>query len=190
METSLQQQFPGKAISNGVIGMTLLIATEIMLFAGLISAYLVNKAGANWPPANQPRLPVEVTAVNTVLLMASAFTIYWFGKKYTEKGGNRLLVATILLGMSFVSIQGIEWVKLIDFGLTAKSSLYGAFFYTLIGFHGVHVCAGLLILLYLLFSIRKINNAQHSREVISTCSLFWYFVVGIWPVLYILVYLA
>ena len=130
MEISIQPAKTRKVISDGAIGMSLLIATELMFFAGLISAYLVNKAGASWPPYGQPRLPIEITAVNTLILLFSSITLFLFRKKYEKGNKKKLLIVTILLGLAFVTIQGIEWVKLLQFGLTTTSSLYGAFFYT------------------------------------------------------------
>ncbi|MBI4932083.1 MAG: heme-copper oxidase subunit III [Bacteroidetes bacterium] len=180
----------GALISDGAIGMSLLIATELMFFAGLISAYLVNKAGASWPPYGQPRLPIEITAMNTFILLLSSVTLYFFRKKYAEGNEKKLLIVTLLLGFAFVTIQGIEWVKLLQFGLTTTSSLYGAFFYTLIGAHGFHVIVGLCILLYILLSVNKKSPNEKLLNRISACSMYWYFVVGIWPVLYILVYLS
>lgn len=189
MEIAIHPPVVRKVISNGVIGMSLLIATELMFFAGLISAYLVNKAGASWPPVGQPRLPVEITAVNTLILLFSSIALYLFKKKYEEANKKKLLLVTMLLGVAFIIIQGIEWTKLLQFGLTTTSSLYGTFFYTLIGTHGFHVIVGLLILLYLLLSINKKSPAKKVLDKISVCSMYWYFVVGIWPILYWLVYL-
>jgi heme/copper-type cytochrome/quinol oxidase subunit 3 len=95
----------------------------------------------------------------------------------------------MLLGIIFVSIQGVEWAKLIGFGLTTSSSLYGAFFYTIIGMHAFHVIVGITILFYL-YSKLKSKRTTDVQNKISICSLYWYFVVGIWPVLYALVYLS
>jgi heme/copper-type cytochrome/quinol oxidase subunit 3 len=185
-----------KIVSDGVIGMLLVLITETMFFAGLISAYIVNRAGATaWPPPDQPRLPIEVTAVNTVVLLASALTIFLFGRKVKRSnevvtGSKSFLITTIILGATFLTVQGTEWVKLIRFGLTTHSSLYGAFFYTLIGIHGAHVLVGLTILLYLLFKLKSNDAIKDSRNRIAVCSMYWYFVVAIWPVLYQLVYLS
>lgn len=189
MEIAIHPPVVRKVFSDGVIGMSLLIATELMFFAGLISAYLVNKAGASWPPVGQPRLPIEMTAVNTIILLFSSVTLHLFKKKYAKANEKKLLLVTMLLGLAFVAIQGMEWVKLLQFGLTTTSSLYGAFFYTLIGAHGFHVIVGLLILLYLLVSVNKKTQNEKIVNRISACSMYWYFVVGIWPILYILVYL-
>lgn len=184
-----------KIVSNGVLGMLLVLTTEAMFFAGLISAYIVNRAGAAvWPPPDQPRLPIEITAVNTLVLLASGVAIYLFGRKFrsAEIAGNGktgLLITTLILGTTFLAIQGTEWVKLIGYGLTTHSGIYGAFFYTLIGMHGFHVLVGLTILLYLFFKLRKEEDKQTAKNLITIASMYWYFVVAIWPILYILVYL-
>ncbi|HXB13405.1 MAG TPA: heme-copper oxidase subunit III [Bacteroidia bacterium] len=180
-----------KVVSDGVIGMIFVLATEAMFFSGLISAFVINRAGAMvWPPADQPRLPIEVTAVNTLVLLASAVTLFLFGRQVkNNKKSNALLITTIILGLTFLTVQGTEWVKLIGYGLTAHSSLFGAFFYTLIGVHGLHVIAGLLVLFYLAASLTKTISLEALRNKVAACSMYWYFVVAVWPVLYILVYL-
>ncbi len=183
-------------IPNAVLGMVFLLVTELMFFGGLISAFIVNKAGWEWPPAGQPRLPVEVTAVNTLVLLCSAVTIYLATRSFSrsENGDVRKikkwLVWTMVLGLVFVTAQGVEWVRLLGFGLTTTSSMYGAFFYTLIGAHGLHVLAGLSILLYLWFYLEKQKTLEAKKNTLKACSLYWYFVVGIWPVLSVLVYLT
>ncbi len=190
----------GVGISNGVLGMVFLLVTELMFFGGLVSAFIVNKAGWDWPPVGQPRLPVEVTAVNTFILIFSAITIYLVTRNFHHSGAEhskgdsrkvkKMLIWTMAFGIIFVVVQGVEWVRLLGFGLTTTSSLYGAFFYTIIGAHGLHVLAGLSILIYLWFYLKKPNSFEAKRETSSACSLYWYFVVGIWPVLYVLVYLT
>ena len=195
METTLNQPAaPAKRIaSDGVIGMIFLLATEGMFFAGLISAFVVHRASEKvWPPVGQPRLPVEVTAVNTLVLLASAFTIFLFGRMLKNAAGKaslkKILLLTILLGGTFVVVQGSEWVRLLQFGLTTSSSLYGSFFYLLVGAHAVHVVAGLLILLYLLRKTVTEKSTEVLRNKATVCSMYWYFVVLVWPVLYLLVY--
>lgn len=175
--------------------MIFLLATEAMFFAGLISAYIVNRSSAVvWLTYGQPRLPIEITAFNTVILISSAISIFIFSRKYVTnyyllKGSRKLLGITILLGGIFIAIQGSEWIKLINYGLTTTSSLYGAFFYLIIGAHAVHAIAGLLILIYLYFTLNSARPLNFLKDKITICSMYWYFVVGIWPLLYTLVYL-
>jgi len=200
---AISQPHERKAVPDGVLAMLFLLVTEAMLYAGLISAYIVNKAGATvWPPADQPRLPVEVTGVNTLILLSSAVVLYLFTRRVNkvsaiDSKSTNLLLVTIMLGGTFLAIQGTEWARLIGYGLTTHSSIYGAFFYTLIGAHGLHVLVGLCILFYLYFAVKKVrlndmagqaSSFAIAKNKISACILYWYFVVAIWPILYRLVY--
>lgn len=183
-----------KAVPNGVLAMIFLLFSEAMLFAGLISAYIVNRAGARmWPPPDQPRLPIEVTGANTVILLFSAVILFLFTRRINKTSlidskATNLLLVTMMLGIIFLAVQGTEWARLIGYGLTTHSSIYGAFFYTLIGVHGFHVLVGLSILIYLYFAIRRASSFESAKNKIATCILYWYFVVAIWPILYGLVY--
>ena len=101
----------------------------------------------------------------------------------------RWLGCTAGLGAIFLMLQGVEWLRLIHFGLTVSSSVYGGLFYTLIGFHGLHVFGGLIWLLAVLAVARRGRFSKERHVGLQTCAMFWSFVVGLWPVLYGLVYL-
>ena len=179
-------------ISSGVLGMLIFMVTEAMFFAGLISAYVVIKAGIEeWPPWGQPRLPVVATAFNTVVLLASGFIMAHSRtcfKKNELALGRRWLGISILLGAFFLVFQGYEWIQLLKFGFTLSSSVYGGLFYLLIGAHGFHVMGALAILIYAWYRIKTQGNPI-TPEGLFPFQLLWYFVVCVWPVLYILVYL-
>jgi len=174
-------------------GMILIIVVEAMTFGGLISAFLSIKVSLPiWPPLDQPRYPVEATAINTAILLASGLTLFLFRRLYRKEDSTSakltlLLVATALLGVLFVGLQGVEWIRLIDFGLTVTSSSYGSIFYLLIGFHGLHVLCGVLCLGVVTWMAvaRKFPRRMASLEAVG---IFWYFVVLVWPVLYGVVY--
>ena len=194
-ETALsgQPRVISPPISSGVLGMLIFMVTEAMFFAGLISAYVVIKAGVEeWPPWGQPRLPVVATAFNTILLLASGF-IMAHSRAYFKKNeltlGRRWLGISILLGAFFLVFQGYEWIQLLRFGFTLSSSVYGGLFYLLIGAHGFHVMAALAILIYVWYRIKTPGNPI-TPEGLFPFQLLWYFVVCVWPVLYILVYLS
>jgi Heme/copper-type cytochrome/quinol oxidase, subunit 3 len=92
-------------VSSGVIGMLIFMVTEAMFFAGLISAYMVIRSGIEeWPPWGQPRLPVETTAFNTLVLLLSGLTM-GFSRNLLQKQkfqeGRRLLGISLLLGTFF-----------------------------------------------------------------------------------------
>ena len=180
-------------ISSGVLGMLIFMVTEAMFFAGLISAYVVIKAGIEeWPPWGQPRLPVVATAFNTVVLLASGFIMAHSRacfKKNELALGRRWLGISILLGAFFLVFQGYEWIQLLKFGFTLSSSVYGGLFYLLIGAHGFHVMGALAILIYAWYRTKTLGNPM-TPEGLFPFQLLWYFVVCVWPVLYVLVYLS
>ena len=180
-------------ISSGVIGMLIFMVTEAMFFAGLISAYMVIRAGIEeWPPWGQPRLPVLATAFNTIVLLASGFIMAHSRacfKKNEFAMGRRWLGISILLGTFFLVFQGHEWIQLLKFGFTLSSSVYGGLFYLLIGAHGIHVMAALAILIYVWYRMKSPGNLI-TPEGLFPFQLLWYFVVCVWPILYVLVYLS
>jgi heme/copper-type cytochrome/quinol oxidase subunit 3 len=175
--------------NNAIIGMAFWLIAEGMFFCGLISAYLVARAhsAAMWPPADQPRLPVAQTAVNSLFLLASAATMAAAWRAGGAAGRVRALAWTGTLGLLFVLLQGREWARLLAFGLTTRSSLYGAFFYTLIGIHGAHVAAGIVFLA--LAATRQREAGAVGESWLAATGAYWMFVVAVWPVLYGLVYL-
>ena len=194
-EVSLTKQ-PKRAkppVSSGVIGMLIFMVTEAMFFAALISAYLVIRSGIEeWPPWGQPRLPIETTAFNTLVLLLSGLTM-GFSRNLLQKQkfqeGRRLLGISILLGTFFMVAQGYEWVQLVNFGMTVSSSVYGGLFYLIIGAHGFHVVGVLAVLIHAWNRLGASNNSINVEGLLPL-QLLWYFVVCVWPVLYVLVYLT
>jgi len=182
------------AIPSGVLGMLLFVIAEVMFFAGLISAYLIVRAsvrGGVWPPPNQPRLPIEETGLNTVVLLVSGVLLVLAERAMRTKGQELrvkpLLVGTLATGLFFVAFQGVEWVGLIEQGLTLTSSAHGSFFYMIIGTHALHAIGALIGLGVIL--VKQLRKTLHLREL-QAALVFWMFVVGIWPILYFLVYLS
>ncbi|MDZ7345082.1 MAG: heme-copper oxidase subunit III [candidate division KSB1 bacterium] len=180
-------------IDRAFLGLLIFLGAETMFFAGLISAFIILRAGSTgWPPLDQPRLPVAVTGVNTLFLLLSAVTMYR-AVKAIRAGSQTMLTlwlsATALLGIIFLGVQGFEWVRLVQFGLTFNSSIYGGTFYTLIGCHGLHVFAAVIALLFVLGRATKRRYTAQHHTGVELCRMYWFFVVGIWPLLYFLVYL-
>jgi heme/copper-type cytochrome/quinol oxidase subunit 3 len=135
---------------------------------------------------------VIVTGINTAILLASALTMR-LAVHAARRGDRakllRFIGVTALLGAIFLSVQGFEWLELIHFGLTVSSSVYGGLFYTLIGFHAAHVL-GALVWLGVVFRLARNGRYSKANHVgLRTCAMYWTFVVGLWPILYGLVYL-
>ena len=174
---------------NAVIGTLIFVVTELMLFAGFVSAFTITRAAYNtWPPIGQPRLPAGETLFNTAALLASGVVLFFANRAFQRKAANtgRLLLTALLLGAFFVVFQGVEWVQLIRQGLTLTSSNHGGFFYMIIGTHALHA-VGAIIALGLAYLKFRRGKLEHSTLLAT--AVFWYFVVGVWPVLYLRVYL-
>jgi cytochrome c oxidase subunit 3 len=171
------------------MGVLIFVGTEIMLFAGFVSAFTIIRASAVlWPPPGQPRLPIAETAFNTLLLLASGVSLLLTRRRFAAgPAAMRLpLLGAIGLGASFVVLQGREWVGLIAQGLTLTSSALGSFFYLIVGMHALHAVAALAVLVY---AWRRLERGWLPQSTLAAAEVFWYFVVGVWPILYWRVYL-
>lgn len=181
-------------VSNARLGMLVFLAFEAMLFAGLIGAFLVYRLGSQvWPPLGQPRLPLLVTWANTATLLLSGYTMRAALRAIRvgdREGVTTGLSRTALLGTIFLVVQGSEWVRLIRHGLTLSAGIYGATFYTVIGCHGVHVLGAVIWMLIARCGSSGDQLLARRHVGVELCGMYWYFVVGLWPVLFTLVYLS
>jgi cytochrome c oxidase subunit III len=180
-------------LDNVRLAMLFLICGEIMFFGGLVSAFLILRtSSALWPPPFQPRLPVGVTGVNTLVLLASSVVMVTALRAF-RRGDGRGLVRRLLLvaalGAAFLLVQGYEWLRLVQFGLTVSSSAYGSTFYTLIGAHALHVVTALVWLAVTLRLAVRDRLAEGRTGTLRACAIYWHFVVALWPILYVTVYL-
>jgi heme/copper-type cytochrome/quinol oxidase subunit 3 len=180
-----------RLLPDAVLGTVMVVLVEAMLFAGFISAFTILKASylpGQWPPPDQPRLPIEATAVNSLVLLASGVVLWHAGRVFEldRARAGRWLVGALLLGSVFVGVQGVEWVRLVAEGLTLRSSTFGAFFYVIVGAHALHAIPALIVLARQAWLHR---SGRLTAEGFAASRLFWYFVVLVWPVLYWQVYL-
>lgn len=189
----------GAGISQGMLAMILFIGSEAMLFASFFAAYFMvryNIAENDWPPikdiATGERFepPVLITAVNTSFLVFSSFTV-WYAehrlKHGDRKGLERGLLVTMLLGFTFLLVQINEYIHL---GFTPQDQAFGAAFYTLTGFHGLHVFVGLVLLLICYLRIKRAHDFTPTWATpLAAASLYWHFVDVVWVFLFVVVYL-
>lgn len=172
---------------NATLGTALFVFTEVMLFAGFISAYGIVRDTAlpgQWPPPGQPRLPFERTAVNTLALLASGVALHVAGRRFRGPAPERAgswTAAALALGAFFVLAQGAEWLALLRQGFTLSSSQLGSFFYTIVGAHALHALAAIVALA---LAWRSMRAGRLTPARFAAVRLFWYFVVLVWPVLY------
>lgn len=170
--------------------MLVFIGAELMFFAGLISAFTISRAGARpgmWSVPSQPLLPAAATLINTAALMLSGLLMFLAGRQFARRSpsASRTLLASWALGAAFVLLQGREWVGLLARGLTLTSSPLGAFFYLIVGAHGLHAVGALL---GVGIAWRRMATGRLTPGFFLGAQTFWFFVVGLWPVIYGRVY--
>ncbi len=179
-------------IDPNKLGMILFLIGEVVFFGSFIFAYgyFRGRQGETGPTADV--LNVPLTALFTVLLLSSSFTV-WLAER-NQRAGTRAgvalwLFATIALGAAFLGGQAFEWNELFNVGITISTGLFGTTFFTLTGFHGFHVLGGLVLLLILLCSsLAGWLPARHS-SALETVSLYWHFVDVVWIAVFSIIYL-
>ena len=179
-------------------GMITFLASEAMLFAGLISAYLISwiSAGSHYRPEwiqhheEYYTWPIVLTGFNTILLVSSSFTLLW-AEKEVLKGKSTVpgLLLTTILGAVFVSIQAHEWLELKHASLWWNTGgTYTSNFFTLTGFHGLHVCIGVVLLFSSLLGALLGKFTPHRHTLLTCSSLYWHFVDVVWLIVFTIMY--
>ncbi len=179
-------------MANNRMMVKFFIASESIFFLMLILAYVNFHKSVTTGPTAANSLDPYVTGVFSVFLLASSFTVWLAGKSLRNKNhaGLKLwLFVTIILGAVFIFGQGLEWSGLFGRGITISSNVFGSTFFTLTGFHGFHVCVGLLMLLILLGLSLAGDFKGPKSDAVECVSLYWHFVDGVWIVVFSVVYL-
>lgn len=171
----------------------LFLASEATFFVFLIIAYgLFNYSLTQGPTAANSLHPLR-SGTYTIALLASSFTL-WAGTRSLQKKELRRfkqwLVITILLGAVFIFGQTSEYLELLRNNVTISRNLFGTTFFTLTGFHGIHVIVG-LILLAILFGLAFTLDFETPRQIAAaeSISYYWHFVDAVWVVIFSMIYL-
>jgi heme/copper-type cytochrome/quinol oxidase subunit 3 len=182
----------GPPVHRGKFAVWLFLATEVMFFTGLIGTYIVLRMGSSTWPDPADRLAVNITALNTFLLICSSATMV----KAVERSMNgdkrgliAWLAATVVIGASFVSIQAYEYGVLIHDGNTPDVDIFWSTFYAMTGFHGLHVTVGVLWNLVILLAAMFDKIPQQKYMRVELAGLYWHFVDLVWVLLFTIVYL-
>ncbi len=184
-----RHEFAGKVI----FGVLIFVVSELIMFVSLVLAFWFTRMNfPQWPPPGQPRLPALLTGMNTLILAASGIAMWVAYKRFVQDrhiSFSRWLLVAAILGTLFLTLQGAEWIRLMQHGLTLSENVYGATFYIIIGFHGIHAFAALILIYHLLLSYKMARPRSLSYTRLLACQIFWYFVVIVWPPLYVVMYL-
>ena len=186
-------------ISNPILGMILFITSEVMFFAGLFAAYFsIRNAALEWPPLNaetgEPfRLEIlPLVGPATILLIVSSVTCQmavWGIRRNDRTAFLRNIAVTFVLGVVFLFMQVADYALLASEGVTLGSGVFGTTYYTLTGFHGAHVFAGVVMLGVVLYRGMAGQFSGRHHDAVEATSLYWHFVDVVWILLFATLYI-
>jgi heme/copper-type cytochrome/quinol oxidase subunit 3 len=177
-------------VTAGKVGVWWFLASEIMMFGGLITSYIVFRLGGpGWAEASH-HLSMTLAATNTLVLLTSSYTIVQ-AFVAAERGGTpalrMYLGLTILGGLIFLGIKAVEYTTEIRAGFTPDAGIFWSFYYTMTGLHALHVLGGVAVNAVVLATEGTGGKNPHRVEL---AGLYWHFVDVVWIFLFPLLYLV
>jgi cytochrome c oxidase subunit 3 len=179
----------GQHGGHNLTGFLIFLCSESVIFLAFFAGYITYKLSSPaWLPPGFERLPVREPLVNTIVLVSSSLVI-WLAERALRR--DRLWafrgwwLLTMAMGTVFLVGQAREWIEL---PLSLGSGVYGASFFLLTGFHGLHVITGVLLMALMLARSFRPGNYDGGDAGVVSVSLFWHFVDVIWIVLFLLLY--
>ena len=183
----------GTGLSDNKLLMWVFLGSECLLFGGLISTYLIYRSRFAAGPAPGDIFDIPFTSVSSFVLLMSSLTMV-LALSALQRGdirNNRLwLLTTALLGSLFVGGQVYEFTTFLREGLGYTTSPFSSAFFTLTGFHGVHVSVGIVMLMSLYVSSLRGNLRRESAETVEIVGLYWHFVDVVWILIFTVIYLV
>lgn len=191
----IDEPHPMTGLLNSKLGVWLFLASEVMLFGGLFSAYILLRVGSPTWPHGAEILDVPLATVNTLVLITSSVTVVmaWASLMLDRFGRFRFYMSlTILLACCFLGIKFVEYHTKFHHHLYPSTNNFLGIYFTLTGLHGLHVIGGIIVNTYLLFFGTKMWLARPKQFIgrVEAAGLYWHFVDIIWiflfPTLYLL----
>ncbi|MBI3456337.1 MAG: cytochrome c oxidase subunit 3 [Candidatus Rokubacteria bacterium] len=183
--------------SWGKLGMWIFLAGDAVGFGVLLGSYgAVRASSGDWPNPAQ-RLGITLTAGMTFLLICSSVTMVKALesiRRGDRPGVKRFLLMTIAGGLLFLGLQAYEWTHLIESGLRIfgnpwGATLFGASFFMITGFHGLHVTGGVVYLSVILAATSRFRDTHYNYMISEIAGLYWHFVDLVWIMVFTFVYL-
>ncbi len=188
------RRFVGRELTReplGKVGVWWFLASEIMVFGGLMGAYILSRIAAGGWAAERAHVNTTIAVINTLVLLTSSLTVveaHGAAEADRRERARRMLLCTVLLGCTFLGIKSFEYSRELAHGLTPASGLFWSFYDTMTGLHGLHVLVGVIINFTLYVGLGRHWEALHHR--LEYAGLYWHFVDVVWIFLFPLLYLA
>jgi heme/copper-type cytochrome/quinol oxidase subunit 3 len=175
-------------VDNVTLGMWLFIASEVMLFGALFSAYaLLRMAAPDWP-SGRDVLNVPLGAANTAVLL-TVTALAWRARSAAPATAQRLIAAATVCAIVFLGFKAVEYRGEIVAGLVPSASTFLAIYFTLTGLHALHVAAGIIANGWALAGAARVGEEMMAGRR-RALSLYWVFVDIVWLIILLLLYLS
>ena len=179
-------------LPNMKLAIWLFLASDCLLFGALISTYVLYRGASVTGPYPADVFDIPYTSVSSFVLLASSLTMVLALSSIQRGDPARMrvwLLATAMLGLTFVGGQVYEFTTFAQEGLTLSTNVFGTSFYVLTGFHGAHVTVGILMLLSVVGLSFGGRITQERAVTVEIVGLYWHFVDIVWIVIFTVVYL-
>ena len=186
---------PDTGLYNAKLGIWIFLASEVMLFGGLFSAYIMLRVGAPvWPPLDTAQLNISMATFNTVVLITSSVTMVmaWASLKMNNFGKFKMYMGlTLLFSAMFLVVKYFEYSAKLSHGFTPAHDTFLAIYYTMTGLHVLHIIGGMIVNGYLWLPGSKMweSNPERFTNRIEVAGLYWHFVDMVWIIIFTVVYL-
>ena len=187
---------PDTGLYNAKLGIWLFLASEVMLFGGLFSAYIMLRlSDPNWANYGQSALNIPLATLNTAILITSSITMVmsWVSLKLNDiKKYSFYMGLTLLCSFGFLIIKYFEYSSKFEHGLYPSTNNFLAIYFTITGLHGLHIIGGIFVNGYFFGPGKKMWSSEPQRFTnrIEVAGLYWHFVDLVWifvfPALYLL----
>ncbi len=183
---------PSAALTNPKLAMWLFLASDCLFFGAFISAYLLYRGREQSGPTPRELFDIPFTSATSFILLMSSLGMV-LALAAIQRGDHRRfrlwIMATALFGATFVAGQIFEFTEFYRKGLSLDTNLFGSSFFVLTGFHGAHVCMGILWLLSLWGMSMQGRLGPEKAESVEIAGLYWHFVDVVWIVIFTVIYL-
>jgi cytochrome o ubiquinol oxidase subunit 3 len=179
-------------LNKTTLGFWLYLMTDCILFATLFATYMVSRNATASGPGGADIFDMPLVLVETIILLTSSFTCGLALIALKERKTRRMVIAfavTFVLGVTFLSIEIWEFIKLINEGYGPQRSAFLSAFFTLVGAHGLHIFIGLIWMAVLIGSLYKRGLSPKLTRQFTLFGLFWHFLDLVWIFIFTFVYL-
>jgi cytochrome o ubiquinol oxidase subunit 3 len=175
-----------------MMGFWIFLITDCIIFGTLFATYMVLNGNTAGGPTPSELFEMPGVIAETFILLTSSFTsglAVLSMNQGNRKGLIGWLAVTALLGVSFLSLELTEFVKLVHEGAAISTSAYWSAFYTLVGTHGLHVSVGLVWMIAIMIQLGRHGINSVTRRKVNVISLYWHFLDVVWIFVFTIVYM-